>query len=378
MRLALFSASRDQKAYFAKLAEKMPFSCKVHLSKKLYFPYLKSVDLEVKKSLQQQVEFLITRKKNTARGQRSSSFAWLLKRFTLNIKACWLLRNDLTWLHHEKAEYIGVWNGKKFRQAITVIAAQSLGKKIVYFERGPLPGYSMVDPKGVNYFSSNPRNKSFYQNYACHKRNFKTLPFKQSFKRVFIPFQVVEDSNIYLHSPWVHTMQDLFDLIEELSNKLPNWQFVFKEHPACHESYPDLHHRAEVSGGRLCFENDQSSQALIASCDLVITINSTVGVEALMAHKPLLVLGEALYAIEGIAYLVINKELLLQQFLKAISETVDYELLDKFICYLDSDYAVPEDAMNHPTELHWQAMSQKLKLILQGKADKALGLESIL
>lgn len=382
--LILFSASRDQKAYFSKLQAKLPFPTLLLDYKRLPKVFMGKVPSEVVPHLQEQVALLLTRKQNTAKGQKRGRIYWVLNRWWQVQRAKRMFRQAVAVLKQHEAPFLGVWNGKKFRQAIWVVAAKSLGKQVVYFERGPLPGYSMVDAFGVNAASGNPRERAFYQQYACHLAENVAIKIKKGEKPegmpvLFVPFQVVEDSNIYMHSPWIRHMRQLFSLVEKLSEAYPHWEFWLKEHPACNEAYPDLHEQAKKHGGKIRFVNEYPSAELVEKATAVMTINSTVGMEALQAGKQVLVLGEALYAIEGLTQPIKTESELIENFEQKALLPVDEETVKHFICYLKQDYVVPGDAMQVTLEekwsVHWECMSKKLLFILSGQPRKAIGLD---
>jgi len=386
--LVLFSASRDQKDYFTKLKAKLSFTTVLLDYKQLpkWWGWTgETLSKEVELLLKKQVEILQVRKKNTVDGRKRGQFYWRLFRWWQMQRAKWIFYQAVKALVPYQSAFLGVWNGKKFRQAIWVEAAQYLDMKVVYFETGPLPGYSMVDAFGVDAFSGNPREKKFYQNYNCRLKeealSEKIENREKDFgkpKILFVPFQVVEDSNIYLHSPWIHHMRQLFDWVERLSDAYPNWVFWLKEHPACNETYPDLHERIKSYNGKILFVNEMATTELVEKATAVMTINSTVGMEALQAGKQVLVLGEALYAIEGLTQPIKTLEELIQQFEQLVLTPVDEALIKNFICYLKQDYAVPGDAMKvtldeKDTE-HWRTMEKKLQWILSDQPKKAIGL----
>lgn len=328
--------------------------------------------------INKQVDLLLTRKKNSAKGNQKSKLYWLLFTWLYRQKAKWLYRLYLGWLNKLDAGLIGVWNGKKFRQAILVLAAEQVGKKVVYFERGPLPGYSCIDPKGVNAFSSIPRSVEFYKKRAQHvqiKKKSKTVlarPQGLPEHYVFVPFQVVEDSNIYLHSPWIRSMRHLYHVLELALESCPRVHFVIKPHPACPENYEDL---IALNNPNIRFVQDVTSQALVEYAQAVLTVNSTVGIEALMAHKKVIVLGDALYGFEPLTLPVTGQTQLETTVCRLDKWQLDQQLIDCFLDYLEKDYAIEGDAMKTPTEKHWQQVSTKLSMILSGKPMASIGLK---
>lgn len=327
-------------------------------------------------AINKQVEILVTRKKNSHKDKHRSTLYWRLFSGFNRLKAKWLYRQYQAWLSNIDAEYIGVWNGKKFRQAILVLAAKQQHKKVIYFETGPLPGYSAIDPVGVDYFSAIPREATFYL-----ARSMKNKPFRleQSFQRpeslpehyTFVPFQVVEDSNIYLHSPWIKDMRQLYNVLVQACETNPTLQFVIKPHPACPEKYDDLF---ENPHPRIQFVQNAPSQALVQHADAVLTINSTVGMEALIARKKVIVLGQAIYGFSPLTCPVTDQPTLNKALAAVEDWTLDTHLVDHYLDYLAEDYAIPGDAMKSPEYQHWQEIEKKLAIMLDGRMLQAIGM----
>ena len=252
---------------------------------------------------------------------------------------------------NEKYEKIMLWNGMTFRQTIAVQIAQLYNIKPIYMENAFLPNRIVVDTKGVNFYNSVPREKEFFLKYKNDKElpkeliprkpknakkflNIEKYPLPKNY--IFIPFQVDYDTQIMLFSPWIKNMRELFYIIEDIS-KSCNLSFVFKEHPSSIKNYPDLHLRCN---DKIIFANGYPTQELIQKSKGVITINSSVGVESLLYHKKVFVLGKAFYRIEGITQGINSKEELLQALKNLDKWKLDNYLIDNFLKYLYYDYLI--------------------------------------
>lgn len=386
-RLILFAASRDQLRYFEALAQHIHLpnkkilvikSAQTPFAFQSVFKLFSTLPTEIQKALQQQVSILQNRKQASHKGRSKPQWFWKLFTFVEYLRAKYLFIRYSHWLVSSWGAFVGVWNGKKFRQAILVIAAQQQKVPLLFFETGPLPGYSVVDPKGVDFYAAIPRNIDFYKNYHCELDLSDRLKFELMSKSedlpkryIFIPFQVVEDSNIYLHSPWINDMRALYSEIEVLAEKFPYQYFVIKPHPACPEDYSDLINRKHP---QILFVLDKPTIELVQHAEAVITVNSTVGMEALIAHKKVIVLGQAIYGFNGLTKPVYNRDQLIEAFKSLDEWLLDEVAIDHYLCYLQQDYAIPGDAMTSPTPEHWKVLSNKLALFLDGSAYKAIGL----
>lgn len=374
-KLQLFSASKDQLEYFTQLKKHidLPVEC-THYKNVVGFSLFVRVPNE---QLKKQVEILLQRKANSASGKSKPSWFWKVFRLVNQINANLLYRKYFGWLQRLDADFVGVWNGKKFRQAILVLAAKAQNKQIIYFETGPLPGYSVIDPVGVDYYSAIPRSADFY---LARPLKSSVFNLKEDFPRpqnlpehyIFVPFQVVEDSNIYLHSPWIKDMRHLYKALEIAAEENPAIHFVVKPHPACPERYDDL---MKSNHPQIQFVKEHASQVLVQHADAVLTINSTVGMEAIMARKKVLVLGQAIYGFAPLSQPVENQAEL-EKVLKNITNwKVEERLIEHYLDYLATDYAIEGDAMKSPTKAHWEQAQEKMRMMLSGKLMQAIGLE---
>lgn len=255
-------------------------------------------------------------------------------------------------LQKEEPDALVVWNGSN-RHCQLMLALLPAGRRTFFVENGLLPGTTTLDPRGVNYLNSVPRDASFYLDYADRvclpsddvpviliprkPRSEGPPPITLPECFIFIPFQDDRDTQVRLHSPWVRNMRDLFALGERVADET-GWEVVFKEHPSSRESYPDLHSRCR---DRLRFANGNSTQELIEASSFVITLNSTVGLESLLLSKPLLTLGQAFFNIEGLAVHADSLEQLLQLVKEFPNWSTNDRLRRAFLHYLSKEYCVP-------------------------------------
>jgi len=252
-----------------------------------------------------------------------------------------------------------IWNGGKFRQQIAIAIAKLKGIKVYYFENGLLPHTLVFDQKGINFDNSVPRDRHFYEAYQSDVPLPKALVPRIGKKRaifegdeeklpetyIFVPFQVDYDTQIITQSPWIQNMRMLYDLVEKIASQ-SNYHFVIKEHPSSGVEYPDLHERASRIPN-IHFANAHSTQNLIEQSQAVITLNSTVGIESLLFHKKVIVLGNAFYAIDGITQRVTSEDELLWVLNGLDNLDIDTDLVDRFLRYLYNEYLVHKDGTEY-------------------------------
>ncbi|WP_373074043.1 hypothetical protein [Sulfurimonas sp.] len=249
-----------------------------------------------------------------------------------------------------------LWNGGKFRQLIAIEIAKLKNIHVYYYENGLLPNTLVLDPSGINFENSLSRDVKFYESYENDKELPKELVPRATrhvekfnsdkatelpSEYIFVPFQVDYDTQIIKNSPWVKNMRELFSVIENTA-KNSHQNFVLKEHPSSGINYPDLHKRVK-NIPNMSFQNGYSTQELIEKSIAVITVNSTVGIESLLFHKKVIVLGNAFYAINGITHPVKSLDKLNKLIGNLDNLEIDVELVDKFLRYLNYDYLIEKD-----------------------------------
>jgi capsular polysaccharide export protein len=155
---------------------------------------------------------------------------------------------------------------------------------------------------------------------------------------VFIPFQVVKDSQLLLYSPLVgNDMESFLDHCRTAVKQVAeDYRIIVKLHPAdldnvdysqLPERYPDV-----------IFLKDYPSNQLIQGSNLVITINSTVGVEALLHDKPVITLGNNFYNVPGVVNHVDDLSELPHAIETALNTPPDKEKIQRLLYYLYHEY----------------------------------------
>jgi capsular polysaccharide export protein len=120
--------------------------------------------------------------------------------------------------------------------------------------------------------------------------------------------QVYNDSQVHYHSDYKDIENYIGSVIHSFYQSAPQGShLLFKHHPMDrgHRDYAELieflSHEAGISG-RVLYVHDLPIDDLLFHSRAVVTINSTVGISALIKSKPLKVLGRALYDIAGMTF----------------------------------------------------------------------------
>ncbi|MCA0921463.1 nitrogen fixation protein FixF [Pseudooceanicola nanhaiensis] len=203
-----------------------------------------------------------------------------------------------------------IYNGSNYPESVLKDVSGRLGMRRVFIENGFFPRTMQFDPVGLNGGNSMPRDPGFYldteadfaaeglpqavNNRAAKKAGMEEVPLEPGF--VFVPFQVPSDMQVTLHSPWIRDMSQFLDAIIAAAERNPDEVFVIKEHP----SYKRSVKGTRPAHPRVIFANGNVTSEMIGQARAVITLNSTVGIEALLLDKPVITLGRACYNIEGL------------------------------------------------------------------------------
>jgi len=164
------------------------------------------------------------------------------------------------------------------------------------------------------------------------------LPLTEPY--ILVPLQVNNDTQIRVYSPNVPDMSTLIAAVYEAWRELdhPKIRLAVKEHPAeltridytaIRRRYPDIYW---IEAG--------PTQEWLSHAEVVVTINSTAGVEALALNRPVVTLGEAFYNKDGIIFHCKELTQLRSQLGEALRKPLPKERIEKFIYFLRFQYLI--------------------------------------
>jgi capsular polysaccharide export protein len=116
---------------------------------------------------------------------------------------------------------------------------------------------------------------------------------------------------------------------------------VVKEHPSDHGRVDYSALRREFPDA--IFTKTLNTQDLIEKSSVVVTVNSTVGIEAMLRLKPVITLGDAFYAVAGLVTPCRAGDDLSEALARALETPVDRDLTERFLYFLRNGYLVPLD-----------------------------------
>ena len=313
-----------------------------------------------------------TNRKRLLKGQKSPSIFRQIRRFLLGIQY-----NGWRRLFRQNANAVAMcWNGTDGRRRLFVEAARRSGAKVLFLELSPIPEHLTCDPIGINANNSLPRNADFYLEWmkgadkpsstsASSLENNKWAHFRQKIvprkahrkssvyqsgftgsipqnKFVFCPLQVPYDSQVLEHGDWINGLPHMIEAIYQASRHLPdNWSLLIKEHPSSKVGFSHLILSREDERFKLV--NNLPTFELVQACQGVVTLNSSVGLQAFFYGRPVLVLGHAFYDFHPVAIKVSDQNHLDSLFSNAETWTFDPVIRDVFLKYLIEEYYLPID-----------------------------------
>ncbi|MCF7878985.1 MAG: hypothetical protein K9L95_05940 [Candidatus Omnitrophica bacterium] len=306
--------------------------------------------------------------------------------------------------HRFNIKAVVVWNYFPTMVAAARLVAKRKRIGVIHLENGPLKNTLMLDKEGVNFQSSlSGKSKDFYLNqkklnreqkdykfykpacgcqaiavnkgimnpvkkmfYAILMRNFIyrrffpeltddrlldslakkiyrffLLPDKVKLpdKFIFLPLQYSYDTQVLVNSPWIKDMPSFIQVCyRAVKEAARDCSVVVKEHPDdfgrkdyswLKKKYPEI-----------IWLKKYDIKKVLKNSSAVITINSSVGVEALAEDKPVIVLGNSFYDLDGVVYKAASLDSLKEAVKAALGRELNKELIDKFLYYLRFNYLV--------------------------------------
>ncbi|HFN3419156.1 TPA: glycosyltransferase, partial [Campylobacter jejuni] len=235
--------------------------------------------------------------------------------------------------------------------------AKSENINFICFDRGALPDSWFFDTNGFNYDSNSYDEENWNkvlsesQILECKeyihstingnnflekqgKRNFNYLKdkfFVKNKKIVFIPLQVESDTVIKYFTYKPFDWNGFLDIINDIALKLRQTHiFLVKKHPLslkiAKSKYKNLNF----------IPNNTNIIDAISFCDVVVTLNSGVGLYAMIMNKPCINCANAFYSFQGLNFQAHNSDELLRFLVSDLK--INYDKVLSFIWYLKNNF----------------------------------------
>ena len=291
-----------------------------------------------------------------AKKQPEGPLGTFLKRAFLRGRYNWARR----WFAAHPGHVALCWQGLTGTRRAVMLGARDAGAATLFAELSPLPGYLTLDPKGVNAEGSVPQDPRFYDDVApdaallaglrdrIRPRASRRADVGQggavpvdSGPFVFVPLQVPDDSQMLLFSGWVGGADGFIRALAAAAGALPDgWHLRLKEHPSSKIALTAEIDAAIAAGARIVLDNATDSFAQLSASGGVLTVNSSMGLQAMFWDKPVIVTGQSLYALPGVAHHA--GDLTALKAALADLPRFDGPLRARFLTWLATAYYIPQ------------------------------------
>ena len=251
------------------------------------------------------------------------------------------------------------WNGLNGTRRVFMDAAKDAGNRTLFFELSPFADRITIDPKGVNFANSLPRDPTSYTAWAASSgANLQswhglrdTITQRQPATShagadiaprinapfVFVPLQVPGDSQLRLYGGVFKTVKQFVDTILDVAHNCPDgWEIRIKEHPS---AAPLVKAAIDASGARnVVLDNITDTFEQVKQAELIVTVNSSVGMEAMFFEKSVVACGDCFWAMEGIAASAKTPQALAGVLADPGAVTFNAQARKAFLSYLDQCY----------------------------------------
>ena len=254
-----------------------------------------------------------------------------------------------------------IWNGLKTVSYIAKQAALNAKvKHILYTELAPFKNRFTIDPQGVNYNNSLPRSADYYiewfkekQSKAAviqqvksqiqqrkpsgqYKATITSNEYSVDSPFIFVPLQVPKDTQLDVFGNTVKSNKDTVKLIQNAIEHLPSsWHVRIKQHP----SSIDNKEIDETSlDPRIVMDNQTDTFEQLNKSKAVLTVNSSVGLEAFFFNKPVAVIGQAFWSFDELTYSAETQDKMNAFFQKVDTLNFDKIGREAFLTYLLTEY----------------------------------------
>jgi capsular polysaccharide export protein len=252
------------------------------------------------------------------------------------------------------------WNGLAGSRMAYLAAARDAGAQTLHAELAPFPGRITLDGAGVNAESSVPQDAAFYREWATdpsrtgdawramgvglQARTSRRHDVGQGGSSLpdtpflFCPLQVPNDTQVTLFAGWCGGMAGFLVALQRAADHLPDgWHLRLKEHPSARQSLRGLLDPL-LQSGRVILDNATDSFAQLAESRGVVTLNSSMGLQAFFHDKPVITLGRAFWAMPGLVTPVSDQDALNAAFAMPDRLVYDPTFRTMFMNWLDQIY----------------------------------------
>lgn len=272
-------------------------------------------------------------------------------------------------------KYCITWGASPYSLILDDVFTQN-GSYVTYLEQGYFRNYGIqTSSVGSNYqgeiladyllneFDSNYTNEQIDYYFstkftpAGEKENAVNKRFVRDNEYIFVPMQINVDTQIILNSHYIKNMEQLIQesiqLVKTYNDKNnTDLKLLVKVHPW--HSFQDLldnyGYLAQKYANEAYFVETGDLEYLLYNAKAVITINSTVGIQALDMYKKVMCLGNAIYSVPELVYMPNDKSEYYQVFEEMMLDDGKKKSdVDRFLQYLYFNKHTPMKNYQFPT-----------------------------
>lgn len=281
------------------------------------------------------------------------------------------------WAHHiltkSAADILVVFNGTKGSPRIMAQTAKKLNKTVLFIEGAMLPNRLTFDTQGIHYGSSLPKQIDFYMQWmqqqpeiqadqwralkaqlfarpAGKRKDIAQRPASASLmtkRYIFCALQEPGDSQVTIYGGWAESVKSMIEKLHKAAEALPEgWHLRIKEHPSSQQRDSHQVWLQSLESARFVLDNHTNTLELIEHAHAVLTINSSVGLQAFFFDKPVLVLGQASYGLPELATIIESQQQLEQHLSNPSNLTINLAARNAYMNYLASEYYPTREAIH--------------------------------
>ena len=275
-------------------------------------------------------------------------------------------------LWHLRAQYAGARRLFERRKSAVAVAwgsitrgrlafmegARAGGGLRLYLEHSPIPGRITVDPRGVHANSSLPRNIEPYlrwaDNVATDRKRWREAQYRIK-QRTRVKVGTRKDNLLppleepFLFAPLQVPSDAFVNKLVSVAGSLPDgWHLRLKDHPSARMSASQSLRLSGQGQVQVYLDNDNDTFTQVAASRGVVTVNSSVGMQAFYFDKPVVVCGQTFWNIPGIAIPAPDVDSLKNVFSTPEALCFDEDARDAFMTYLSTVYFPAIDKAEAP------------------------------
>lgn len=173
--------------------------------------------------------------------------------------------------------------------------------------RSHYPGYQHHKQDSIGYYIKYWL-RSWARKVKYYHRDHWLARRLDSCRYFLVPLQHDGDAQITHHSPYSQNTEFIIEVLRSFAHHAPKTaHLVFRQHPfsrggAGHSALIESLARELRISSRVVHLVEGHTPTLVQHAEGVVVINSTVGLQALVHRRPLMVLGDALYKQTGLSF----------------------------------------------------------------------------